>query len=310
MIDSSISPTWLRLKSRFLIGTIAVAGALLTGYLAATKLLGNKVACPVSGCDQVLSSEYAFLLGKPLTLFGCLAYLAMAVLALLPLLLGKKSPRFGSYNLEDITWWLLLFGATSMTVFSSYLMLVLATEIQSWCIYCLVSAAFSVSLLVLTLLGHRWPNLKLVAGVGVLAALLTAGGSFGVYNIAKANAPAEGLAPAITTNSTAAEIGLAKHLKATGATMYGAWWCPHCHEQKQLFGKEASSEINYVECSTPGKKGERKVTQFCLQAGVKAFPQWEFNGKLVDARPISLQELAKLSNYQGDTKFIRKSPYK
>ena len=34
--------------------------------------------------------------------------------------------------------------------------------------------------------------------------------------------------------------------------MYGAYWCPHCAHQKELFGAEAWSLIPYVECSLKG----------------------------------------------------------
>ena len=40
----------------------------------------------------------------------------------------------------------------------------------------------------------------------------------------------------ITTSSGESEIALTQHLKQVGAKMYGAFWCPHCQEQKQLFG--------------------------------------------------------------------------
>ena len=45
---------------------------------------------------------------------------------------------------------------------------------------------------------------------------------------------------------------LAKRLKAAGAKMYGAFWCSHCFEQKQTFGKEAMAEFPYVECYPDG----------------------------------------------------------
>lgn len=38
----------------------------------------------------------------------------------------------------------------------------------------------------------------------------------------------------ITTPSSPFAISLAKHLNAIGAKMYGAFWCSHCVEQKQV----------------------------------------------------------------------------
>lgn len=34
--------------------------------------------------------------------------------------------------------------------------------------------------------------------------------------------------------------------------MYGAFWCPHCARQKELFGREAWAMVPYVECAPRG----------------------------------------------------------
>jgi len=63
--------------------------------------------------------------------------------------------------------------------------------------------------------------------------------------------PRTGVGWEITTTSGKAELALAKHLVNIGAKEYITWWCPHCHEQKLLFGKEAYQIINdsvKVEC--------------------------------------------------------------
>lgn len=59
--------------------------------------------------------------------------------------------------------------------------------------------------------------------------------------------------------------------------MYGAFWCSHCYDQKQMFGKEAMAEFPYVECYPEGWKrgawlGLRSV---CAIWG----PNSEFGGK-------------------------------
>jgi hypothetical protein len=66
--------------------------------------------------------------------------------------------------------------------------------------------------------------------------------------------------------------GFAKCVSAKGVRMYGAWWCPHCAEQKDAFGY-AFQYVNYVECSPEGK---RDINEVCKQAGVKHFPTWQF----------------------------------
>lgn len=60
---------------------------------------------------------------------------------------------------------------------------------------------------------------------------------------------------------------LAKCLNQNGAVMYGAYWCPHCQNQKKLFGN-AFKYVNYIECAeNPGK---------CSAAGIQEFPTWVF----------------------------------
>lgn len=63
----------------------------------------------------------------------------------------------------------------------------------------------------------------------------------------------------------------AKCLTENGAKMYGAFWCPHCTDQKDAFGT-SWQHINYIECSKPDKT----QTEFCTQAGIASYPTWEF----------------------------------
>ncbi|HEY1658626.1 MAG TPA: hypothetical protein VGG14_09795 [Candidatus Sulfotelmatobacter sp.] len=64
----------------------------------------------------------------------------------------------------------------------------------------------------------------------------------------------------------------AKCLSAHQAKMYGLYWCPHCAEQKAMFGK-AFHYVPYVECAI---KGSRELTPACKAAGAKLFPSWQF----------------------------------
>jgi len=82
----------------------------------------------------------------------------------------------------------------------------------------------------------------------------------------------------------------ARCLTARGVKMYGAWWCPHCTEQKEEFG--ASFEYApYVEC---GIKGDiHGVAQVCKDESIKHYPTWQFppTGERVE-RVFTLQELS------------------
>jgi glutaredoxin len=92
---------------------------------------------------------------------------------------------------------------------------------------------------------------------------------------------------------------LAEHLTSSGAVMYSAYWCPHCHEQKELFGKQASDQLNVVECAPDG---ENNQADLCRSKGLEGFPSWEINGS-IDSGVKGLDTLAELSGYKGDTDF-------
>ena len=56
------------------------------------------------------------------------------------------------------------------------------------------------------------------------------------------------------------------------ARMYGLYWCPHCIEQKEMFG-QSFHYVPYVECAI---KGSSELAPQCKIAGVKLFPSWQF----------------------------------
>ena len=56
----------------------------------------------------------------------------------------------------------------------------------------------------------------------------------------------EKVSPAITTASSPQKVKFAKFLSDNNFKMYSAYWCPHCHDQKQLFGKKAVNELTAV----------------------------------------------------------------
>lgn len=64
----------------------------------------------------------------------------------------------------------------------------------------------------------------------------------------------------------------AQCLTESGAKMYGAWWCPHCTNQKTAFGKSWKLFGGYVECSN----SDRTQTAVCAQAGITGYPTWRF----------------------------------
>jgi hypothetical protein len=77
-------------------------------------------------------------------------------------------------------------------------------------------------------------------------------------------------------------------LKDEGVTYYGAFWCPNCQNQTKLFGKSAKA-LPYVECSTRDGRDQLPV---CTEAGITAYPTWEFADGTRETGVLSLQQLA------------------
>lgn len=293
------STPWTHRWSRPIMAGIATVGAVGTAYLTVVKLTQGTAACPTSGCDVVLSSPYATIFGLPLTLFGFLGYASMIAFAVAPLLVNSPDKNKLRSDLENWTGLLLFAGGTAMMVFSGYLMYLLAFAIKAVCIYCVASAVFSVSLFILSLISRDWQDIGQLFFTGFVVGMLVLVGTLGVY--ANVNNPraATGGDYAITTDSGASEVALAQHLKTVGAKMYGAFTCPHCQNQKHLFGQEAASQLNYIECHPEGKNAQPEL---CEAAKIQGFPTWEINGQFYQGEK-TLQELADLSGYQGSRNF-------
>lgn len=100
------------------------------------------------------------------------------------------------------------------------------------------------------------------------------------------------------TESVSAQQALANYFNDIDATMYGAYWCPHCADQKAMFG-EAVSTINYVECDP---EGDNAQPQLCIDEGIEGFPSWKINGELYPG-VHSLEQLADISGYDGPQDF-------
>lgn len=81
----------------------------------------------------------------------------------------------------------------------------------------------------------------------------------------------------------------AKCLSDRGVKFYGAYWCPHCSEQKEKFGASID-EVPYIECGVKGNLSAK--TQVCKDAGITHFPTWQFPpaGERVE-RVFELEEL-------------------
>ena len=290
---------------RIAMAVLSTAGLIDTGSITLKRwgLLGN-LTCPMGadGCDKVLNSAWGTVFaGIPLSMVGVLAYGAMLLMALLPLLPGLQENKS---DLSRRTWWGLFMVSLAMAVFSGVLLGVMLLKIQAFCFFCVLSAGLSLALLVLSIVGGGWDDLGQLLFRGVLLALAVLLGGLIWASVVDPNRPetlasGSGVAPLVITKSTPASIALAEHLTSSGAVMYSAYWCPHCHEQKELFGKEASDQLKVVECAPDG---ENNQADLCRSKGLEGFPSWEINGG-IDSGVKGLDTLAELSGYQGVTDF-------
>ena len=82
------------------------------------------------------------------------------------------------------------------------------------------------------------------------------------------------------------KAALAQCLTDKGAVMYGTEWCPHCQNQKAMFGDDFQY-INYVDCE--------QNQEACQAAGIQGFPTWSIDGKLYPGE----QKLPQLASLAG-----------
>ncbi|GBF90107.1 thiol-disulfide oxidoreductase-like [Raphidocelis subcapitata] len=104
--------------------------------------------------------------------------------------------------------------------------------------------------------------------------------------------------PEVTTDSSPRALALAARLRDAGAHMYGAFWCSHCFEVEQLFGRQAMAAFPYEECFPTGWNRAVKLAPACAAVPVRAFPTWTIGDRVIegeldfDAIESTLDEVA------------------
>ena len=131
-------------KIYILASVLSLLGLADALYLTIEHLTGQTVRCTIlSGCSEVLSSQYAVVAGMPLAAVGAAAYFAVFSLAILAL--------FG-YRIAGRILTPLVIAMFFVSVWLFYLQ---AFVIRQFCQYCLFSAAITTCLLVIVL-SLRW----------------------------------------------------------------------------------------------------------------------------------------------------------
>ncbi|KAK8673334.1 hypothetical protein V6N13_111677 [Hibiscus sabdariffa] len=277
---------------------IGAVGLLETAYLTYLKLSGSDAFCPLGGgsCGDVLNSDYALIFGVPLPLLGLIAY---GFVTTLSLQLSRKNLPLGISERDGRL--LLLGSTTSMAAASAYFLYILSTKFAGTsCSYCLMSALLSFSLFFISLKDVGLQEVQKVVGLQVcVASLVVATLSTSYSNLPSAPSSTANInlpyfTTEITTESSPFAISLARHLHSIGAKMYGAFWCSHCQEQKQMFGREAAKLLDYVECFPDGYKTGTTMIKACADANLEGFPTWVINGQVLSGE-MELEKLAELT---------------
>ena len=164
--------------ARIAMAVLATVGLIDTGSITLKRwgVIGD-LTCPMGadGCDKVLNSPWGTVAdGIPLSLIGVLAYGAVLLMALLPLLPGLQENKA---DLSRRTWWGLFAVSVGMAVFSLVLLGLMVLKIQAFCFFCVLSAVLSLLLMVLSIVGGGWeePGQLLFRGILLALAVLLGG---------------------------------------------------------------------------------------------------------------------------------------
>ncbi|CAK0871142.1 unnamed protein product, partial [Prorocentrum cordatum] len=276
---------------------VASVGALDCGYLTLVKLGQAPLSCPTdpsAGCGFVLNSEFASVGPVPLAALGLVAYAAAAALSLA----GQR----------ELLWWLSL----AQTVASAGLMLVLMFVLKAPCAFCALSALTSAVMFSLVEVDSRrrqgLPDRRSIfVWSAAVAALALIGATLspklrsmqGFFDLTQQYKPEH---PPLLTTSSAAEIALAKHLKASGAMCYTAWWCPHCQESSGSSSGERRPRWGRL-CSAPARSGA------CWPSARTSSKSGVCPSRIMgDGKKHSgIQALSELAEYSGFTAFPKDS---
>lgn len=129
---------------------ISFLGFLDTTYLTFTQYLKAPLVCPIlTGCDKVLTSQYAFIAGIPLTVFGAIYYLTIFLLTL-------------TYSVTKRE---IIMSFTAILAFIGFLVSIRLLYLQffvieAFCIYCIFSVITSTVLFVFGIIWFLFNNKK------------------------------------------------------------------------------------------------------------------------------------------------------
>ena len=257
---------------------LSVLGVALAGYLSWTALTSAAVqgCAEGGGCDAVLSSRWATLLGLPTAVWGLLTYLTLVAIAFIP----REEKRW------RWAWTVAFFG----TLYSVYLTTISLTTFGATCPYCLTSLALMTSILALATIQRpiamkgfswqRWLTWRGAISAGLIVFLHL--NYIGVV----------GRQPGVEDPLSRA---LAIHLTKSGAVMYGAHWCEHCRQQKEsLRRSRKTAPLHRVQHRRTGLAANRPNA---ATGRSRSYPTWFINGQRYEEL-LTPARLAQMTGFQ------------
>jgi uncharacterized membrane protein len=268
-----------------IISILSALGVILSLYLTYIHFSESRAAFCAAGtdCDTVRQSVFSTILGVPVASIGVLGYAVILVVSLVAM---KKRTK----------WLLLYIFSLAGFIFSAYLTYLELFVIKAICMYCVFSAALMTVIFIVLIAAKSEYHPRLSVSYVLVLSLAVA--ATVILGAALVQAEKFGASGSLTTGmqepADSFQAGLAMYMAEHGAVMYGSYKCPHCNQQKQMFG-DAFKYIKYVECNP---KGENANPSLCLAKGIMNYPTWEIDGRFYEGA-MPLEQLSAISGYDG-----------
>jgi len=127
-------------KLTYTFAAVSLIGFLDAVYLSISHYSGAINCSVISGCQEVLSSQYSEIFGIPLALFGAAFYLFILINSLLHIDNKNKWSKLALSYIPSLGF-----------LFSVYLVYLMLFVIKALCQYCLLSAITSTTLFILSI---------------------------------------------------------------------------------------------------------------------------------------------------------------
>lgn len=260
-------------KGRIALIILAVLGMAAMGYLLSLRFApGGESFCNLGeglSCDIVNQSEYATILGIPMSLLGFLYFLGVGLLALF---------RYNEGTLRGVAFLSIVFLGPSL-----YLTGIELFVIQNICVFCEFSKLIIVLIIVTTFVtAKRKLAREAIAGAIVLALML----GLVTYAAQGSGVP------------SGKYKDFAMCLTEKRLVMYGSMTCAKCAKQRAMFG-DAFQYVKEVECDL---RNEGYVPGVCEPKNIKGTPTWILEdeaGNDVFRFDAGWKELKELSEVSG-----------